>query len=83
MKRRKILITVIVAMNQHFKDADLNNTVEKPGQQYLERRKQVCTQLSFVVQYLGNATLCKSCLSILLFVLRPTFTKLVYIVTTG
>lgn len=41
MKRRKILITVIVAMNQHFKDADLNNTVEKPGQQYLERRKQV------------------------------------------
>ncbi|CAI5656409.1 unnamed protein product [Oreochromis niloticus] len=28
-------------MNQHFKDADLNNTVEKPGQQYLERRKQV------------------------------------------
>lgn len=44
MKRRKIqwiLITVIVAMNQHFKVADLNNTVEKPGQQYLERRKQV------------------------------------------
>ncbi|XP_039456463.1 coiled-coil domain-containing protein 138 isoform X3 [Oreochromis aureus] len=28
-------------MNQHFQDADLNNTVEKPGQQYLERRKQV------------------------------------------
>ncbi|XP_019208945.1 coiled-coil domain-containing protein 138 isoform X4 [Oreochromis niloticus] len=28
-------------MNQHFKDADLNNTVEKPEQQYLERRKQV------------------------------------------